>query len=87
MATPLQKRTLPVGGIPVHLYSDPVEQEAQLPVVVVFVLHGRYGDSDSKAIIALIDKLFAEVREKRSAGEKIGKQLLVATIVRYMRSH
>lgn len=79
MSAGLQKKPLLVGGIPVQIYSDPVADEAQLPVLLVFVLHQRYGDSNSQAIIALIDKLFEEVRQKRKAGEKPLHQLLVVT--------
>ncbi|KZT02542.1 alpha/beta-hydrolase [Laetiporus sulphureus 93-53] len=77
MSTPI-KQTIAVGGITVHVYSQPNATNAAVPVAVLFFLHGRTGSAQECEWVAQSTLKWTE--EQRKSTGKQAQDLLIVTL-------
>ena len=78
----VEKRTLVVGGIPVDVFSQPGATPQGVPVVAMFLLHGRNGSA--KKMVEYVAGIFDEVAGRRRSGRTQARDLYILTIVSVM---
>ncbi len=73
------KDTLPIAGLAVNIYKRQ-ESDLNLPVAVVFLLHGRLGSSKSDKIARLVNALL-DNENHSELSQSACKELVVVSFV------